>query len=297
MGNRHPQITKSSGAIVPYEASKLKASLLRAGASKELSEEIAKRIKGMLYPEIPTEEIYRRAYELLREHGDRHAGRYKLKQALLELGPSGFPFERYVGALLQHLGFSVEFDSILPGRCVRHELGVVAKKDTLTRMIECKYPQQRGQKTDVKVSLYIHARFQDLESHLQAHHPQLTPHFEGWLFTNTRFSDDAIAYGRCAGLHLVAWDYPETGNLKDMIETSGLFPITCLGTLAPSEKDELMNRNIVLCQDLAHHVHELERAGLTQGRIERVLEEASTIVAKINGNHHSPDRRNSQQEI
>ncbi|HEX2901083.1 MAG TPA: ATP cone domain-containing protein, partial [Bacteroidia bacterium] len=216
MGNRHPQITKSSGAIVPYEASKLRASLMRAGASKALSGIIARRVKSMLYPEIPTEEIYRRAYELLREHSDRHAGRYKLKQALLELGPSGFPFERFVGALLQHEGFETEFDVVLPGKCVRHEMDVVARRGSETRLVECKYHQQRGQKSDVKVSLYIHARFQDLEAQLQSHHRQGNPHFEGWLMTNTRFSDDAITYGRCAGIHLVAWDYPASGSLKEM---------------------------------------------------------------------------------
>lgn len=295
MGNRHPQITKSSGAVVPFEAAKLKASLLRAGASKELSETIAKRVKGMLYPEIPTVEIYRKAYELLREQNECHAGRYKLKQALLELGPSGFPFERFVGALMQFQGFDVEFDLILPGKCVRHELDVVAKRGQETRLIECKYHQQRGQKSDVKVSLYIHARFMDLDSQLQSHHPQAAPHFEGWLITNTRFSDDAATYGHCAGMNLVAWDFPKVGSLKELIEQSGMYPITCLGTLTPDEKVELLDQNIVLCQELHRHVHELERVGLSNVRIEKVLEEAMMIVATHNGKDHPTDRRNSQQ--
>jgi Holliday junction resolvase-like predicted endonuclease len=282
MGNRHPQITKSSGASVPYEANKLRGSLLRSGATEDLCDRIVRQVKGMLYPGITTEEIYRRAYTLLRAESDRHAGRYKLKQALLELGSSGFPFERFVGALLTQQGFEVEFDLILPGRCVKHELDVVAQRDGEKRFVECKYHQQRGQKTDVKVSLYIHARFQDLESQLQSHHPQDHPHFEGWIFTNTRFSDDAETYGCCAGLHLVSWDFPAKGNLKDMVASTGLYPISCLSTMTPAEKEELFNHNIVLCNELRNNEHTMKRAGLSEQRILKVLEEAARI---IDGDH------------
>ena len=43
------------------------------------------------------------AYNLLREEIVRHrsiASKYKLKKAIYELGPTGFPFERFIAAIL-----------------------------------------------------------------------------------------------------------------------------------------------------------------------------------------------------
>jgi hypothetical protein len=274
----HPKVTKSNGAVVPFEKAKLLASLIRAGASEGLANLILKRVRQRLYPNISTAEIYSDAYDMLREHSHCHAGRYKLKQALMELGSSGFPFEKYVGELMRAEGFTIELDIILPGKCVRHELDVVARKENLARFVECKYHSQRGQKTDVKVSLYVHSRFRDLEDNLQHKRPQNHPHFEGWLVTNTRFSDDAVAYGRCAGLHLVSWDYPGAGSLKDMIEKTGLYPITCLANLSEGEKNSLAEKGVLLCRDVEQRVPDLLRLGISDARTREIVDEANKIA-------------------
>lgn len=76
-------------------------------------------------------------------------------------------------------------------------------------MVECKFHSSRDTKSDVKVPLYIHSRFDDIRKELSRQNPGGKMSFEGWLVTNTRFTEDAIRFGRCAGLHLVSWDYPE----------------------------------------------------------------------------------------
>ncbi|MFN8393075.1 MAG: ATPase [Bacteroidia bacterium] len=277
MSRKHPEIQKSSGEVVPFDDAKFRASLMRSGASEEEVKIVSEQVKAALYPGIPTEEIYGLAYSLLKRKSHRQAGRYKLKQALLELGPSGFPFERFVGALLVHQGFVCEYDQVLPGKCVHHELDLIAQKEEVLRYIECKFHQQRGQKTDVKVSLYLHSRFRDLDEarHLKRQKP--APPFEGWLFTNTRFSDDALTYGRCAGMHLVSWDHPSGGSLKEMIESSGIFPITCLSGLTADEKRYLMEHHVVTCCDLDRHAEVLAAAGIGPERLETICNEASEI--------------------
>lgn len=105
------------------------------------------------------------------------------------------------------------------------------------------------------------------------------PPFEGWLFTNTRFSDDALTYGRCAGMHLVSWDYPSGAGLKDMIESSSIFPITCLSALTSEEKRFLMEHHVVTCTDLEQHMTVLEAAGIGPERMEAICREASEIRA------------------
>lgn len=271
-------IIKANGEEAPFEAYKLVRSLRRAGASKSLSEMIVKNVRERIYPGISTAVIYDSAYELLREHSHRHAGRYKLKQAILELGPSGFPFEAFVAELLQSDGYETEQNLSLRGRCVRHEVDVKGCKDAKTILVECKYHGQRGQKSDVKTALYVKARFQDIEEHLQAEAHQDQPYFRPWLVTNTRFSDDAERFGSCSGMHLVAWDFPEIGSLKDLVELSGLYPITCLSTLNKGEKASLLENNIILCRDLLADPNHLEKLGIKDRRKAKVLDEAEKLV-------------------
>jgi hypothetical protein len=293
MTQKHPRITKSNGDVVPFEAAKLRASLMRAGASKRLAQRITEEVETTLYPEISTGEIYQHAYDLLRADSHRNAGRYKLKQALVELGASGFPFEQFVGALMQAQGYSVEFNRILPGKCVRHELDVVATKGAEMRLVECKYHAQRGQKTDVKVSLYIHARMQDLGYSPEMQHSLHDRQLQPWLVTNTRFSDDSMAYGRCVGMHLVAWDYPALSSLKEMVETTGLYPITCLGSLTSEEKVLLAERKVILCRQLEDSGDVLRKIGMSPERIETVVEEAGKILADFEAGLEDEERRPS----
>ena len=88
-------ITKSSGVKEKFSPNKLKQSLIRAGASNLVIKKIEKEICKIIYPGISTKEIYKRAFSLLRKESAHMAAKYKLKKAILELGPSGYPFEKY----------------------------------------------------------------------------------------------------------------------------------------------------------------------------------------------------------
>ena len=48
----------------------------------------------------------------------------KLKQAIMELGPSGFPFEQFVAELLKCRGYQIKVGVIVEGHCVNHEIDV-----------------------------------------------------------------------------------------------------------------------------------------------------------------------------
>lgn len=275
-----PMITKANGDLVPFDERKLMRSLQQAGASKSLSRIIVKKVKSELYHGIPTSLIYANAYDLLRESSNRNAGRYKLKQAILELGPSGFPFEQFVAQLLKSQGFTVETNLVLKGKCIRHEVDVKAVRDEEMLLLECKYHSQRGQKSDVKIALYVKARFQDIEENYQQNKASENPYFKPWLVTNTRFSQDAENFGRCAGLHLLGWDFPERNSLKAMIEASGLYPITCLASMNQKEKQLLLERNVVLCREIRDDREILDRLGMKDLRKTKVLAEIDQILGK-----------------
>ena len=274
-------IIKASGEKAPFNKGKLKQSLLRSGATNEQADEITNKVIEMLVEGMSTRKIYKTAFRLLRNYSRQAAARYKLKQAIMELGPSGFPFEQFVGELLKHKGYKTQVGIIVKGHCVNHEIDVIAEKVEHHFMIECKFHNRQGYVCDVKIPLYIQSRFLDVERQWK----QLAGHAEkfhqGWVVTNTRFSDDASKYGRCMNMNLVGWDYPKNNGLKDWIDGSGLHPVTCLTTLTQKEKQQLLDRKIVLCKTMHHNQSVLQNIGIHSPRLEKVMEECSALCEEF----------------
>ena len=100
MRNESFDIIKSSGEKVKFSLEKLRTSLSRTGAEKEIVDQILDKVRDELYQGISTKEIYNRAFSLLKKKKSYLASKYKLKKAIYELGPTGFPFERFVSAIL-----------------------------------------------------------------------------------------------------------------------------------------------------------------------------------------------------
>lgn len=271
------RIKKASGDLVGFDESKLIRSLQRSGASDEAITGIVDQVRSILYEGIPTREIYKTAFSLLRKRSRPAAARYKLKKAIYELGPSGFPFERFVGALLRHQGFEVQVGVMVSGHCVNHEVDVIADKGDQHFMVECKFHSDQGRFCNVKIPLYIHSRFRDIEKQRKKDPEHQKKFHQGWIFTNTRFTTDAIQYGSCTGMMLVGWDYPEKGSLKERIDASGLHPVTCLTTMTKHEKDALLEKDIVLCMDLCRSPGELKALGVADERFGRIMAEARAL--------------------
>ncbi len=282
------QITKASGESVPFDEHRLKKSLLRAGASQEVIQEIVAEIQKQLFENIPTKKIYRIAFKLLKKRSAHNAARYHLKQAIMELGPSGFPFEKFIAEILNWQGYDTQTGVILQGKCVTHEVDVIARKENDFVIAECKYHNKPGIFCDVKIPLYVHARFTDLESAWKKAQEKKDLKCSGWLVTNTRFSSDATQYGTCAGLHLLSWDYPAKNGIKDQIDKLGLYPITCLTSLTKMEKQKLLDRKIVLCHEINMDIRTLRSIGVTEGRMGAVTDEikklCEQLLKKENGN-------------
>lgn len=276
-------ITKASGQRHVFSEEKLRYSLRRAGANDETIESIIQKLLPRLYDGISTKEIYGMAFNLLHEGESHLAARYHLKQALMELGPSGFPFERFIAKLLQNQGYKTKVGEIVAGHCVRHEIDVIAEKENHVYMIECKYHNQNGIFCSVKIPLYIQSRFKDVEANWLSHPTYGAKQHTGWVVTNTRFSGDAIQYAICMGLKLLGWDYPALHGLKDQIDALGLYPVTCLTTLTLEEKKRLLDKGIVLCQELHGHEKILKSLGIKSSRIKTISHEAERLCMNLVG--------------
>src|SRR3989344_363885 len=148
-------ITKADGEQEPFSPDKLRTSLRRAGASKDAEHNIVERITNSLRPHITTGDIYRQAFDELRRVEEKPiAARYSIKRAILDLGPSGFPFEQFFAEVLRAHGWTCRVGVALTGRCAPHEVDVVAEKNGKRVGIEAKFHNDAGGKTDIKDALH-----------------------------------------------------------------------------------------------------------------------------------------------
>ena len=278
-------ITKTDGREVIFDSHRLEASLERAGATPSLRQAIVAEVISGLYPRISTKEIYDRAFRILRANSRPTAARYKLKRAIMELGPTGFPFEKFVAEVLKRQGFSTETGIITEGYCVSHEVDVVAHRENVHLYIECKYHSTLTRTSDVKTALYVHSRFLDIKKAMEAAHADSDRTYEGGIYTNTRFTSDALRYGVCAGLRMVGWDYPIGDSLKDQVERSGLYPVTCLTTLNKKEKQLLLSKNVVLCRRIYNQPELLQALGMSNKKLREVREEIEGLCGEIRPDH------------
>jgi hypothetical protein len=270
-------IKKASGDEEVFLSEKLKLSLVNAGAKKETIEKIVRDIENWIYNGVTTRKIYSRAFAMLRKEKSTSSLRYSLKKAILELGPTGYPFESLVGRLFELMGFKTEVGIVLDGKCVTHEMDVIATNDSEQHLVECKYHKDQGKQVSVQVPLYVRSRVNDIIDNRaqQIVYKNLT--FTGWVITNTRFSLDSIKYGTCSGLNLLAWNYPVGNGLQQKLEEYKIFPITVLKNLTIKEKQTLLKGNIVTCTQLLDNLGSLNSLNLTNAKHKLVIKELKKI--------------------
>lgn len=274
-------VSKSNGDKVPFDKDKILNALKYSGAGKEESSIILQQIESKLYEGIPTSKIYKWAYSLLKKKkSHRTAGRYRLKKAIFELGPSGYAFELFVSRLFESWGHQVKTDQLIKGKCILHEVDVLAHKEDLITLVECKFRSDYRGKTDVKVPLYIHSRFNDIIDKWSENPAYEKKQIKGFVVTNARFTKDAIDFAECAGLGLISWDYPAESSLKYYIDKSGMHPVTSLHNLTKAQKSNLLKEGIVLCRELIKSESTLRSLGMSDKQIAKVVSEARLLSAQ-----------------
>lgn len=267
-------IIKADGTRVIFDPKKVKNTCVRAGASHKLANRIAKKVSQQISNGTKTNEIYRMVLKRLQiEEGKAIKHRYRLKEAIMRMGPAGFPFESYVGEVLENYDYKILSTRItIRGKCVEHEIDLTAKDVTKNKryIIECKYHNASGIYTGLKESLYTHARFLDLAKYFE----------KELLVCNTKISFDAITYANCVGQKVLSWRYPKEQGLEKMIEGKGLYPVTILG-LNRNELLSLSRKKIMLAKDIAYgDITEIsKKTGISHNRLEGLKNLAIEVIS------------------
>jgi len=276
MSHKNVSIKKSLGNLEPFSIKKLKKSLESCEISDVEIESIIAKITPKLYHGISSDEIYNHVLSFLKKRNPTQASKYSLKKAIFDLGPTGYPFEKLISALLKQKGYSTKVGVILQGECVSHEIDVLAEKDGFAYTIECKFHSNPSTVSNVKVPLYINSRFLDVQQKWNSSNKKV--HLkQGWLVTNTRFTKDAINYAKCVDLTLLSWDYPKGKGISKNIDTFGLYPITTLYSLSKLEKTKLIKKNIILIKELLETPDILKTLKIPSHRIAEILMEVQKL--------------------
>lgn len=269
-------IVKASGEREPFSEQKLRNSLKKINISPDLIDEVVKHIRSQLKQGMTTSEIYGKAFSFLKKRQPHLAARYSLKKAIMDLGPSGHPFERFVGKILEFQGFSVKISQIVRGFCSAYEIDVVGENQNQKVFVECKFHNRQGTKSDIKTALYVRARFEDIEKEKNERGDEQKT-YQAWLVTNTKLTSEAIGYCNCVDIKVLGWNYPRSNSLQRIVERNRIHPLTCLTSLNRSQKRRLLDQKVVLCQELLQRKSLLRSIGVSEEKIKQIVEEINAL--------------------
>lgn len=261
------------GEKEPFSFQKVYQSARNVGASKELALKIASQIEKEIFPGISSSEIFDRIFELLLENSPHSAIRFNLKKAIEKLGPTGFPFEKFVGKIFEKEGFKVKLNQTIPGFCTQYEIDFLAQKGNSIYIAECKFRQEPGGRVDLQSALANHARFLDIQ---KGKFLNSKMNYKSIIVTNAKFTSEAIKYSECVGVELLGWKYPKGRGLEFLIEKNRFYPITILPSVSQGLAKVLIEQKVVLVSDIFGKEFE----NLKIRNKEKILKEAKILLKK-----------------
>lgn len=276
-------IINARGEKEPFCFRKVYRSARRVGADHVLAREIARTIESEVAAETETVQIFKRVKKLLSQRAPGAAFRFNLKEAMRKLGPTGFPFEKYIGEIFSKNGYQVKLNQQLSGRCCSsYEIDFLAQQGKTILIGECKYHNLAGKRVDMGVALENHARFLDIKNSRYFTRSQFRGiEIKSLLATNTKFTNQAIKYCYCVGgVELLGWDYPKKQGLEDLIDEQKLYPITILPSFKKFMAEAFIKRRLMMARDILKlDIKSFSRkTGLGMKHLEPLAKEAEILL-------------------
>lgn len=266
-------VVKAAGDIEQFNEDKIRSSIGKIGVKNEIQDQVINSLKTKLYEGIHTSEIYNHISNTLGISNQPFTkAKYGIKKAIIDLGPTGHPFEDFTAELLKKQGYITQVRLTMSGKCISHEIDVLAQKNNKKYMVECKFHNKQGTKTDCHIPMYTKARLDDLKFKTNLD--------QAWLITNTKLTSDALSYALCEDIMVLSWNYPENKGFVDLIEKFGLQPITTLNTLSQNEKQQLLQNHILLARTIIEHPDCLNFLNIPEEKHNQIFAEARFISSE-----------------
>lgn len=264
-------VTKVNGERELFNKQKIYETCKRAGVSERDARRISDEVEKIVYEGISTKELLKAVLKKLDAIEQRHALKYDLRNVVSKLTEED-EFEKYVQHLLIAQGYKTEWNVILKGELVEHQIDIIAEKNNKKYFIECKHHLNPHRFCGLQTVLQTWAAFDDLQKG--------GAEFEkGWLINNTKISEHALRYAKGKNLLLTAWNYPDNDSLRDWIADKGLYPITILNVPAGVRK-MLKNAGILLLRELIDTELDtlVKKTGIKRKILSKLAETAKMVL-------------------
>jgi len=271
-------VVNSRGEREPFSFRKVYQSARRVGASKKFARQIAEKIRFTAKDGTRTDEIFNQVKKMLSQEIPGAALKFNLKKAMKKMGPTGFPFEKYVAEIFSRQGFKVRLNQHIQGACLNYEIDFLAEKGNLLYLAECKYRNLFNNLVHANDALISYARFLDIKKGGFASKRNL----KALLATNTKFTTRTIKYSRCYNIELLGWRYPKGRGLEYFIDSQKLYPITILPSLDEKLADFFVSKKMMLAEDVlgVDLMRLAKEFKVPVKRLERLAKEADILINK-----------------
>jgi|AntAceMinimDraft_18_1070375.scaffolds.fasta_scaffold10230_5 hypothetical protein len=274
-------VLKFNGEKEPFSFNKVYGSARRVGASKDFAKEIAKIVEKEAYQGIKTSEIFRKVKKLLKREKIAASFKFNLKNAMRRLGPTGFPFEKYVTEIFSKNGFKTKLNQNIKGSCCKYEIDFLAEKENLLYIAECKYRNLLNGKVHSNIALANFARFLDVKKgNFLKDKKFKNLEIKSLLVTNTKFTSKSIEYSKCVGVELLGWNYPKKMGLEHIIDDNRFYPITILPSVSNRIAGIFVSKKMMLIQDILKiNVSNFsQKTGISKKILEKLKKEAEILT-------------------
>jgi hypothetical protein len=273
-------VRKADGSFQQFDNEKVARTCLRMGADKQTAYEIASKVETRLYEGIPTSKILQMVFQYMRRCRPCVRNLLDLRKGISLMG-SKPEFEAFVRAILARNGFEVSPNQLLIGKCVLHEVDGVVRKNGFTYFLEAKHHLNYHALTGLDESRIARAVLEDVAEGFALGRSVLK--IDGaMIVTNTRYSEEAMQYGRCRGILQIGWSLPSGHGLQDLIEGTNLFPLSCLRNLKRDVREKLVNSGVVLFEQMLNEeTAELARKTRLPQRVIRKIRD-DVVLGNLN---------------
>lgn len=238
-------VKKADGRKEEFSPGKILNTCMRAGLSRKAAENIVRKVEARLFNGIRTHDIYEMVLKELERIEDRSSMVFRLREAVSEI-PSD-KFELYVKKILESYGYKCQWNVLVEGKYVEHQVDILAEKGGKKYLVECKHHINPHRFCGLGIVLQVQGRLEDVQDGYRERKNRLN--FSGaWVITNTKFSEHAKMYANGRGIMLSGWKYKAKGSLESMIQAKKLYPI-CIIKMDKSLKKTLFERDIITIQD------------------------------------------------
>jgi hypothetical protein len=280
MCRQNMNVRKFDGSRQQFDRNRIIQTCLRNGASEETANSIAETIEKNLYEGITTQEILEFIWKHLGRHHPESRARNDLRLALGLLRPKP-DFENYAALILQKLGYVVQSNQVLRGKCIEHEIDAIAQKEGRTFYVEIKHHNRTHTYTPLDVPMKVWATLQDLAEgrKLGYHTVEFT---NSLIICNTKFTNHARTYSDCVGIDQLGWKSPAPNGFEAIIERNGLYPITLLKEIDRRLQRLLVeNRILLLRQLIENDAKILVRKRIVSGQQLASLQSKSQTILRL----------------